>query len=118
MIGQLLIARPVIAVVLGKAAIFRCGLEWAWSGQYEVDFGLISASVYQRSRNSCCRIVREGERGGVSGAQWSGGQGCFIGHFSIGSASLNKIPNFVVGQVFSYLALEATNFFIVQMFRL
>ena len=30
------------------------------------------------------------ERGGVSGGQWSGGRGCFIGLFSVGSASLKK----------------------------
>ena len=27
MIGQLLIAQPIIAIVLGKAAIFHCGLN-------------------------------------------------------------------------------------------
>ena len=38
MIGQLLIARSIITIVLEKAAIFHHGLEWALSGQIEVDF--------------------------------------------------------------------------------
>ena len=29
MIGQLLIARPIVAIVLDKAAIFHCEVEWA-----------------------------------------------------------------------------------------
>ena len=50
MIGQLLIAGPIIAIVLRKGAIYHRGLvQWVQSGQYEADC-LISASVYQRSR--------------------------------------------------------------------
>ena len=38
MIGQLLIAQPIVAVVLGKATVCHPGLEFAQSRQYEMDF--------------------------------------------------------------------------------
>ena len=34
---------------------------------------------------------RERERGGVSGGRCSGGRRCFVGRFSVGSASLKKL---------------------------
>ena len=38
MIGQLLIARPVIAIILGKAAIFHHGLNGHRVDNYEAHF--------------------------------------------------------------------------------
>ena len=55
---------------------------------------LISASVYQRSKNSCSRRVKEWERGGVSWGRWFGGWGCFVGRFSVGCANLRKSSKF------------------------
>ena len=38
MVGQLLTAKPVIAIVFGNAAIFHRGLKWVKSGQQEAYF--------------------------------------------------------------------------------
>ena len=89
MIGQLLVAWPIIAIVLGKAAIFHHGLNGCRADnkkQTLVDFSFSLSGKKPR----CSRRVREWERAVVSGGGWFGGQGCFIGHLSVSSASLKK----------------------------
>ena len=79
MIGQLLIARPIIAIVLGKATIFhRClnghrvdNTKWTL---LDFNFSLLrKEEKKKKAENSGSRRVREQERGGVSGGRWSEG---------------------------------------------
>ena len=93
MTGQRLIAWPVVPIVLGKAAILYCGLEWVDSRECEADFAWFQLHFIKEAENICGRWVREWERGGVSGGQWFGARGRFVGCFSVGSASFKKFKH-------------------------
>ena len=64
----------------------------------------------KKAENGCSRRVGERQRGGVSGGRWSRDRGCFVGRFSVGSASWKKIPDFVMSQAMFCLTLQATSF--------
>ena len=72
---------------------------WVW---VSVERTIQSRLCLISAENSCSRGVKERERGGVAGGQWSGGWGHFCRHFSVGSVSLKKNSKFVVGQSLSY----------------
>ena len=96
MIGPLLIAWPIIAVVLGKATIFHLGLNGHRADNVkqtllDFSFSLLKKQKNKKSGNSCSRRVREWKRSGISEGLWYGGRGFFIGCFSVGSSSLKKI---------------------------
>ena len=56
MIGQLLKAWPVVAIVLGKAAIFHPGMG-VESGQYEVDFTWFQLQFIKKKREKKQKMV-------------------------------------------------------------
>ena len=88
MISQLLIARSVVAIAVGKATIFHCGLNGhraditRWT-LLDFSFSLLKKlkqkQKNKRPRQRCCQwrtMVRRPR--------------CFIGRFSVCSASLKK----------------------------
>ena len=91
MISQLLIVRAVVAIVLGKSAIFHYGLNGRRPDSTK--WTLLAFSFFFfffKAENSCSRMERE--RGDVSGGRWLGGREFLVGRFSVGSASLKKFP--------------------------
>ena len=75
-----------------SAVIFHRGLEWAQSGQYEVDFAWFQLHFIEEAETSCSRRVREQERGGGGGGgRWLGGRGCFFGHPNVGFRRSEKV---------------------------
>ena len=106
MIGQLLIARPVIAIVR-KSHHFS---SWAWIGRTadncEVDCAWFQLTVYQTSRK---KLQQKSKRMRKRWCQWGTmvrRPGMFCSALQCGFHHFEKVPNFLLCQALSCLTLE------------
>ena len=73
MIGQLLIAGPIVANVSVKAAIFHHSLNGRRMDNMKQTLLDFNFSLLKEEKEKTSRRVREQKRGGVGGGRWLGG---------------------------------------------